>query len=113
MLRDSPQPFLFPTVSPKKITAAFDGGRITSDGGVMLLAAAEGRLGVPTQLTAVIPDGRDPTRIMHSMADILRARTSSCILQPSARSAPADKRSSKRHHRVCAQRSQARRRRAL
>jgi hypothetical protein len=28
----------------KKITAAFDGGRITSDGGVMLLAQAERRL---------------------------------------------------------------------
>ncbi len=31
-------PFSFPAVRAKKITAAFDGGRITSDGGVMLLA---------------------------------------------------------------------------
>ena len=33
-------------VQRKKITAAFDGGRITSDGGVMLLAQAERRLGI-------------------------------------------------------------------
>jgi hypothetical protein len=36
----------FPAVERKKVIAAFDGGRITSDGGVMLLAAAERRLGV-------------------------------------------------------------------
>jgi hypothetical protein len=33
--------FSFPAVSRKQITAAFDGGRLTSDGGVMLLAMAE------------------------------------------------------------------------
>jgi hypothetical protein len=71
---DSSQPFLFPAVSSKKITAAFDGGRISSDGGVMLLAAAERRLGVAAKLAAAIPDRRDPSRIVHSMADIVRAR---------------------------------------
>ena len=30
----------------RKITAAFDGGRISSDGGVMLLALAERRMGI-------------------------------------------------------------------
>ncbi len=30
--------FSFPAVSRKKVTAAFDGGRLTSDGGVMLLS---------------------------------------------------------------------------
>jgi hypothetical protein len=33
-----------PSVSRKKVTAAFDGGRLSSDGGVMLLALAERRL---------------------------------------------------------------------
>ena len=40
MLEDNLLPFSFPAVGRKKVTAAFDGGRITSDGGVMLLAAA-------------------------------------------------------------------------
>jgi hypothetical protein len=44
MSDDTVAPFLFPAVSRKKVTAAFDGGRITSDGGVMLLAAAERRI---------------------------------------------------------------------
>lgn len=39
-------PFSFPAVSRKKVTADFDGGRLTSDGGVMLLATAERRLGI-------------------------------------------------------------------
>ena len=46
MDEDIPLPFDLPAVARKKVSAAFDGGRITSDGGVMLLAQAEGRLGV-------------------------------------------------------------------
>ena len=36
--------FRFPAVARKKVTAAFDGGRIASDGGVMLLSQADGEL---------------------------------------------------------------------
>ena len=46
MIEDSLLPFSFPAVGRKKITAAFDGGRITSDFGVMLLGQAGRRLGV-------------------------------------------------------------------
>ena len=42
-------PFDLPAVTRKKVSAAFDGGRITSDGGVMLLAQAERRLGIADQ----------------------------------------------------------------
>jgi hypothetical protein len=50
MSDDNPLPFSFPAVQRKKITAAFDGGRITSDGGVMLLAQAERRVGIAERL---------------------------------------------------------------
>ena len=40
MTDDTTLPFWFPAVRGKKLTAAFDGGRLSSDGGVMLLAAA-------------------------------------------------------------------------
>jgi hypothetical protein len=43
-------PFDLPAVRRKKVSAAFDGGRITSDGGVMLLAQAERRLGIADRL---------------------------------------------------------------
>ncbi|QNT70224.1 IS1380 family transposase [Defluviicoccus vanus] len=74
MTDDTTLPFSFPAVGRKKVTAAFDGGRISSDGGVLLLAEVERRLGISTKLAAVIPDGRDASRITHPLADILRAR---------------------------------------
>jgi hypothetical protein len=37
-------------VQRKKVTAAFDGGRISSDGGLMLLALAERRIGIAGKL---------------------------------------------------------------
>lgn len=74
MTDDTLLPFSFPAVCAKKFTAAFDGGRITSDGGVMLLAAAERRLRLADRLAAAIHDPRDPARVTHSVADILRAR---------------------------------------
>src|ERR1043166_9855874 len=74
MDEDIPLPFDLPAVARKKITAAFDGGRISSDGGVMLLAQAERRLGIADQLARVIPDERDASRVTHLLPDILRAR---------------------------------------
>jgi DDE family transposase len=66
--------FSFPAVEGKKVTAAFDGGRMSSDGGVMLLSLAERRLGVAQRLARFIPDRRDPSRIAHTIADMIRAR---------------------------------------
>ena len=74
MTDDTSLPFSFPAVSRKKITAAFDGGRLTSDGGVMLLAMADRRLGLAAKLSCVFPERRDPGRIVHSLADMIRAR---------------------------------------
>ena len=74
MSDDTTPLFSFPAVGGKKLTAAFDGGRITSDGGVMLLAAAERRIGIAQTLAPLIADPRDPALVRHSVADILRAR---------------------------------------
>jgi len=74
MSDDTILPFRFPAVGRKKVTAAFDGGRLTSDGGVMLLGVAERRLGIADRLAGLITDRRNPLLITHSVADILRAR---------------------------------------
>lgn len=66
--------FRFPAVGRKKVTAAFDGGRLTSDGGVLLLAQAEREMDICRQLAACIADPRDPSRVVHKLDDILRAR---------------------------------------
>jgi hypothetical protein len=71
---DTIEPFWFPAVGRKKLNAAFDGGRLTSDGGVMLLAAAERRNGIAQRLASLIADPRNPLLITHSVGDILRAR---------------------------------------
>ena len=74
MTDDTTAIFPFPAVGRKKITAAFDGGRLSSDGGVMLLAQAEHRLGIAERLARFMPDQRDPTRVRHAVADMIRAR---------------------------------------
>ena len=74
MTDDTILPFSFPAVHAKKVTAAFDGGRLTSNGGVMLLAMAERRLSLADNLARVFPDRRDPTRVVHSLVDMFRAR---------------------------------------
>ena len=74
MTDDTILPFSFPAVQANKVTAAFDGGRLTSNGGVMLLAMAERRLGLADKLARVFPDRRDPTRVVHSLVDMFRAR---------------------------------------
>ena len=66
--------FDLPSVGRKKISAAFDGGRISSDGGVALLALADRRIGIIDRIAALITDPRDPALVTHSLASILRAR---------------------------------------
>jgi hypothetical protein len=74
MTEDTLLAFDFPAIERKKVIAAFDGGRLTSDGGVMLLAAVEGDLGIARTLASLIPDRRNPLLVTHSIEDILRAR---------------------------------------
>ena len=71
---DTGFPFTLPGTGGKKVTAAFDRGLISSDGGVLLLAGADKRPGLTGTLAALIPGHRDPDRITHSVADIMRAR---------------------------------------
>jgi hypothetical protein len=71
---DTLLPFSLPSICQKKVTAAFDGGRLSSDGGVLLLAGADRRLCLIDTLAKIMPDHRDPAQITHTMADILRAR---------------------------------------
>jgi hypothetical protein len=66
--------FSFPAVGRKKVTAAFDGGRITSDGGVMLLSQADRNLKLSQRLASNIEDPRDRERIVHPLCSILQAR---------------------------------------
>jgi hypothetical protein len=53
---------------------AFDGGAITSNGGVALLAAADKRLGLSRRLAQCFTDLRLAEAVRHSVPDLLRQR---------------------------------------
>jgi hypothetical protein len=68
---------MLPGLSPvagKSVVAKFDGGLLSSDGGLLLLREAELRLRVADRLAACIKDPREPDQITHSLADIIRFR---------------------------------------
>jgi hypothetical protein len=58
----------------RKLVGAFDGGAITSNGGVVLLAAADKTLHLCDRLAACFTDHRNPERVEHGLADLLRQR---------------------------------------
>ena len=58
----------------KPVHVAFDGGRMTSDAGILLLAGIEQRLGIAERLAACIEDPRAPERVRHPLAEMIRYR---------------------------------------
>ena len=68
-----PLPGLSP-VSGKTIIAKFDGGLLSSDGGILVLREVEQRLRVADRMAACIVDPRASDQITHSLAEIIRFR---------------------------------------
>ena len=56
------------------IEANFEGGDISTDGGVMLLRQTDERIGLTRAAAGVLSDSRDPGRIKHSLRDLLAQR---------------------------------------
>lgn len=61
-------------VENQELCARFNGGRLSSDGGVLLLRGIEKRLGIADLLASCVIDARDPASTTHSYADMMRAR---------------------------------------
>jgi hypothetical protein len=74
MIDDTPLPSDLPMVRRKKLTVDFYGDTQSSDGGLLLLRAAECRLGVCRRLADAIPNRRDPERVRHAMFEMVMAR---------------------------------------
>ena len=69
-------PFL-PGLSPvagKPVQVTFDAGRLTSDGGILLLAEIERHLGLAERLARCLEDPRAPERTQHTLAEMIRFR---------------------------------------
>ncbi len=68
-----PLPGLSP-VSGKSVVAKFDGGLLSSDGGVLVLREVEQRLRVASRLADCIRDPRAPDQITHTLVEIIGFR---------------------------------------
>ena len=66
--------FAFHALGNRGVVAQFDGGRITSDAGGLLLREVERKLGVLRQLAACFNDHRDPDLIEHSVLELISQR---------------------------------------
>jgi Transposase DDE domain group 1 len=64
----------FPGFGGRKIEAAFRGGEVSSDGGLLLLRQVDRWLGLTKQLGQVLPDQRNPDRITHPLETLLQQR---------------------------------------
>jgi len=61
-------------VAGKPLHADFDGGRLSSDAGILALRAVEQRLGLAAHIAGCLDDPRSPLRIMHRLDEIIRFR---------------------------------------
>ena len=71
---DSPQSIDFGRLGRRVVEGRFDGGSMTSDGGVMLLGATDKKLGLIEAAARCIADPRSPLLITHQVRDMLRQR---------------------------------------
>jgi DDE family transposase len=70
---DSATPAVTFATAPLPLAATFDGGRLTSDGGLPWLAEAEAALGLCAAFAAAIPEWRHGA-VQHSLATLVRQR---------------------------------------
>ena len=66
--------FEFHGLFQRKVKARFDGGKITSDAGVLLLREVEQRTGLVAGLAECFRDHRDPRLIEHTVEELLGQR---------------------------------------
>ena len=70
---NSPQ-LEFHALGSREVVGRFDGGRITSDGGGMLLREVDLRLGLNARLAQCFTDYRNPNSIEHSVKELVAQR---------------------------------------
>lgn len=69
-----PHQLEFQGLARRTVMASFDGGTLSSDGGVLLLGEVDRRLGLLDQFAACFKDHRNPDLVEHSVKDLVRQR---------------------------------------
>ena len=68
------QTVLFDDLVGKPLVATFDQAEASSDGGAVLLRAADQRLHLTRRLARCLTDARDPERVTHALGDLVAQR---------------------------------------
>ncbi len=68
------QRVLFPEIFDRPVVAQFDQPQSSSDGGAILLKAADRRLGLTEALAACLEDERQTGKVQHEVDELLRQR---------------------------------------
>jgi len=74
MTDDIESPLHLPLLEDKAIFVDFDGGQLSSDGGLILLGDPDDQIGLTRDLAAVLRDPRDPRRVDFTNHDLLKQR---------------------------------------
>ena len=74
------QSFRFHALGRRDVVARFDGGRITSDGGGLLLRETERLTGIIAQFATCFTDHRDPHRTEHTVEELVAQRVHALAL---------------------------------
>jgi hypothetical protein len=71
---------LFPNIFDRPVVAKFDQRQGSSDGGAILLKAAERRLGLTSALAACLRDARQPGKVQHELSELITQRVMALAL---------------------------------
>jgi hypothetical protein len=68
------QTVLFADLADRPLIATFDQAHASSDGGAIVLTAADRHLGLLNALTGTVPDARASARVTHTVSDLIAQR---------------------------------------
>ncbi|MCB1952092.1 MAG: transposase, partial [Rhodocyclaceae bacterium] len=64
----------FGRLGRRRVEANFEGGTLSSDGGVMLLRQVDRKIGLSAAVAAALHDSRAPDLIEHTLRDLVAQR---------------------------------------
>jgi hypothetical protein len=74
MTQCNPTALLFQTLGTREVVASFDGGKVTSDAGGLLLREVEAKFHFLEQFARCFTDHRDPQLVEHTVVELLKQR---------------------------------------
>ena len=69
-----PSPICLPSFKGRKVEINFEGGDVTSDGGIVLLQQIDQKLGLTEKISCRFFDKRDPSKVKHDQLSMIRQR---------------------------------------